>query len=325
MLSTTGSSMKRHFWHIPALALLMGTSFLSFYSNVSWGKTLPSDTSTSSLTQQTIFQPVKDYRVLKTPVTTSITTDHVDVRKIFWYGCPHCYSLDAIVDDWLKTLPNYVNFQRIPAFYSLPGEDNSKNNTAGGNKRKRVNLWKLHARLYYTVNKMVKDGNIKPSRKMVTGYHNQSAKNNRNEIEETGKLTSLDRKKHNADEQEILRKKLFERINDAIFYEVQENRNYLKDSQSMARFLSKKFGVNKKRFNDVFNSMPISMQLMQTSSVMKDYGLKGVPAIIIDGRYVVEPAKAGSLEKMTDIADFLIRKVYTEKHTEKDGKRREHS
>lgn len=39
----------------------------------------------------------------------------VEVVEFFWYGCPHCYTLDPALNKWVRQLPKDVEFRRIPA------------------------------------------------------------------------------------------------------------------------------------------------------------------------------------------------------------------
>lgn len=39
----------------------------------------------------------------------------IEVIEFFWYGCPHCYSLEPAVASWLKNAPKDVVFKRVPA------------------------------------------------------------------------------------------------------------------------------------------------------------------------------------------------------------------
>lgn len=43
------------------------------------------------------------------------TGDKIEVRELFWYGCPHCYDLEPHLDKWLKTMPPNAAFVRMPA------------------------------------------------------------------------------------------------------------------------------------------------------------------------------------------------------------------
>lgn len=188
------------------------------------------------------FKDGVDYRTLKRPVITDADKGEIEVATVFWYGCPHCYSLESIVDRWSEDLSGDVHFVRRPGFFGQ-------------------NLWQTHAQLYYTISNMG----------------------------------------------------LEDKVHEGIFNEVQNKRNYLQDSDAMAEYLNKRHGVDKKKFIAQFNSFGVNHQLQQASAKLKGYDLSGVPAIIIDGRYVVEPETAGSLNNMPVIADYLVAKVRTDK------------
>jgi thiol:disulfide interchange protein DsbA len=42
----------------------------------------------------------------------------IEVLEFFWYGCIHCYNLEPKIETWLKTLPQDVEFRRVPAVLS---------------------------------------------------------------------------------------------------------------------------------------------------------------------------------------------------------------
>ena len=50
-------------------------------------------------------------------VTQPIATDNaakIEVTEIFWYGCSHCYNMEAPLNAWVKKLPSDVYFKRVP-------------------------------------------------------------------------------------------------------------------------------------------------------------------------------------------------------------------
>ena len=50
-------------------------------------------------------------------VVQPIPTDNaakIEVMEIFWYGCIHCYHMDAPLNAWVKKLPSDVYFKRMP-------------------------------------------------------------------------------------------------------------------------------------------------------------------------------------------------------------------
>jgi thiol:disulfide interchange protein DsbA len=51
------------------------------------------------------------------PTIQAIPTDNaskIEVTELFWYGCPHCYAMDPLLNAWVKKLPADVYFKRVP-------------------------------------------------------------------------------------------------------------------------------------------------------------------------------------------------------------------
>jgi len=42
----------------------------------------------------------------------------IRVTEFFSYACPHCASFEPSVDEWAKSLPDDVSFERVPVSYS---------------------------------------------------------------------------------------------------------------------------------------------------------------------------------------------------------------
>ncbi|GBE06976.1 thiol:disulfide interchange protein DsbA precursor [bacterium BMS3Bbin11] len=70
-----------------------------------------------------------EYTQYEKPFPVS-TGDKIEVKEIFWYGCPHCFNLEAPLNKWLKEgIPANAKFIRMPGIF----RDN----------------WLVHARAYY--------------------------------------------------------------------------------------------------------------------------------------------------------------------------------
>lgn len=65
-----------------------------------------------------------------TPAQPIVQADKVEVIEFFWYGCPHCYSFEPVLKEWLSKQSDNINFIRMPAIFS---------------KR-----WGKHAKAYFT-------------------------------------------------------------------------------------------------------------------------------------------------------------------------------
>ena len=46
------------------------------------------------------------------------TPAKIEVVEFFWYRCPHCYSLEPLLEAWVNKLPADVQFRRVPAVLS---------------------------------------------------------------------------------------------------------------------------------------------------------------------------------------------------------------
>ncbi|MDM8547309.1 thiol:disulfide interchange protein DsbA/DsbL [Candidatus Venteria ishoeyi] len=42
----------------------------------------------------------------------------LEVVEVFWYTCPHCYTLDPALEAWAKNLPDDVVLVKLPAIFS---------------------------------------------------------------------------------------------------------------------------------------------------------------------------------------------------------------
>jgi protein dithiol oxidoreductase (disulfide-forming) len=57
------------------------------------------------------------YTELK-PVQPTEAAGKIEVLEFFWYGCPHCYNLEPVLETWLKKKPADVQFRRVPAVFN---------------------------------------------------------------------------------------------------------------------------------------------------------------------------------------------------------------
>ena len=77
------------------------------------------------------WQSGTHYEVFEPLAGVAGVNGKVTVVEFFWYGCPHCYTMDSHVSLWNRKKPSYVEFQRVPT-------------TWGAHDRP-------HARLFYTL------------------------------------------------------------------------------------------------------------------------------------------------------------------------------
>ncbi|WP_417595893.1 thiol:disulfide interchange protein DsbA/DsbL [Oceanospirillum sp.] len=78
--------------------------------------------------QAETFKEGVHYIKLGTPLAVS-EPGKIEVAELFWYGCPHCFEFEPYIEPWIKTLPDDVRFERVPATFSK--------------------VWKTHANAFY--------------------------------------------------------------------------------------------------------------------------------------------------------------------------------
>ena len=64
-------------------------------------------------------KPGAEFDAVAQPITTDVASK-IEVMEVFWYGCIHCYQMEAPLNAWVKKLPADVYFKRMPA---LPRAD----------------------------------------------------------------------------------------------------------------------------------------------------------------------------------------------------------
>jgi thiol:disulfide interchange protein DsbA len=75
--------------------------------------------------------PGTNYKVVSPAQPTNVAPGKVEVIEMFWYGCPHCFALDPVLESWRKNKADYIEFVRVPVTW---GE-----------------VHRAHAHLFYTL------------------------------------------------------------------------------------------------------------------------------------------------------------------------------
>lgn len=190
-------------------------------------------TATTASAQQA-YTPVEgvNYHELETPVQTE---GKIQVAEFFWYGCPHCFTLEPYLNDWLSALPSDVEFVRIPATFNRPNV-------------------MMHAKTFYALEQMG----------MVEQHHG------------------------------------------AIFQAIHVQKNKLATQPEMERFLASR-GVDVNAFRTAMDSFEVNMKIQEAIELAGDYGITGVPVMVVDKHY--RGGKASTWQQKFQIINYLIEKA----------------
>lgn len=168
------------------------------------------------------------------PAQPTQNQDKIEIIEFFWYGCPHCYSLEPLMEKWLKTLPDNVEFIRQPAVFN--------------------DEWGKHAKAYFVA-------------------------------EALG---------------------VVDKIHDDFFDAIQNKKQKLTSEDQLATFFVA-HGVDEAKFRETFNSFLVDAKLRQAKAMAPRYGITGVPALIINGKYKTTGPLAKSHENMIEVMNLLMK------------------
>lgn len=174
------------------------------------------------------------YTTIKNPVRTS-DPSKIEVTEIFWYGCPHCYTLEPLVDAWKKDMASDIDFKYLPAVFGRG--------------------WLAHAKAFHIAD--------------LLGIESE------------------------------LRADLFNAIH-------VERRN-LNSEDALADFFAN-YGVSENEFRKQYDSFAVNSRLSQADAKIRAYSARGVPGIIVNGKYLVSAQTANGNENIFNVVNFLVEK-----------------
>jgi thiol:disulfide interchange protein DsbA len=116
-------------------------------------------------------------------------------------------------------------------------------------------------------------------------------------------------------EQMNLLGKLHEKVFDA--YHV-ENLN-LNDPAVLGGWIAKQ-GVDRKKFDGIYRSFSVQSKATQGARLATVYGITGVPAFVVDGKYSTSVGMTGSEARLFEVLDQLIVKARAERRAKAASK-----
>lgn len=94
-------------------------------------------------------------------------------------------------------------------------------------------------------------------------------------------------------------------LHPVVFNLVHEQNRPLQSGEGIGRMLEI-FEIDPVAFAETFRSQAVTDRLEEARELPKTYGIDGVPALAVDGRYLITTRNATNYQMLLDIADFLI-------------------
>ena len=100
---------------------------------------------------------------------------------------------------------------------------------------------------------------------------------------------------------------VLDEVHSDFFDAIHLERKRLFNLDSIASWIASK-GLDEKKFREDFASFAVDTELRKNARKEKLFGHRGVPAVVVNGKYLVSASLAGSNERMIEIINFLVSK-----------------
>ena len=112
---------------------------------------------------------------------------------------------------------------------------------------------------------------------------------------------------------------LLARLHDKVFDAYNIEKLNLDDPALLGDWISKQ-GVDRKKFEAIYNSFSTQSKVMQGGRLATNYAISGVPAFIIDGKYSTAQSMTQTEPRLFEVLDQLIVEARTERGSKKSAK-----
>jgi thiol:disulfide interchange protein DsbA len=96
-----------------------------------------------------------------------------------------------------------------------------------------------------------------------------------------------------------------DKIHRPLFERLHQERKRIRNAEELKAFFVE-HGVAAEDFDDTFSSFAVVTKTNRAKQVNNLYGITGVPALVVNGKYLVTAKLAGGNKEMLNVVDYLI-------------------
>jgi protein dithiol oxidoreductase (disulfide-forming) len=96
-----------------------------------------------------------------------------------------------------------------------------------------------------------------------------------------------------------------DKLHEPLFKALHDQRRKIFTDDEIIAFAAEQ-GIDEDAFRKAYNSFPVDMQVRKATDLMRRYNIDGVPAIVVNGKYVTSATQTGSNAKMFDVINQLV-------------------
>ena len=98
---------------------------------------------------------------------------------------------------------------------------------------------------------------------------------------------------------------IVDKIHIPMFNALHQQKRLLNTEQQLAAFFAE-FGIEQKKFLDTFKSFAVDVKVNRAERLTQRYGISGVPAMVVAGKYRTDGPMAQSYQGMLNVVDHLV-------------------
>ncbi|MBM3345691.1 MAG: hypothetical protein FJY55_04230 [Betaproteobacteria bacterium] len=72
-------------------------------------------------------------------------------------------------------------------------------------------------------------------------------------------------------------------------------------------------GVDRDKFISTLESDAVKARLEQSRELVKNYEVRGVPTVVVDGKYLTSARLAGGTRQLAQVLDYLVKLARTQR------------
>ncbi|MBI4291251.1 MAG: thiol:disulfide interchange protein DsbA/DsbL [Betaproteobacteria bacterium] len=72
-------------------------------------------------------------------------------------------------------------------------------------------------------------------------------------------------------------------------------------------------GIDRQKFAATYRSPEVQARVTRARNMVNNYGVRGVPALVVDGKYLSSPRLAGGTKELIQVLDQLVRRARSER------------
>lgn len=103
---------------------------------------------------------------------------------------------------------------------------------------------------------------------------------------------------------------VLDRIHSALFHALHEKQRRIFTEEALQAFFAE-HGVSAADFRTAYDSFSVDTKTRQAVAATRDYGISGVPAVIVNGKYRSSARSAGNYDRLLKLVEHLAAKEHT--------------